>query len=188
MDIESIKKIKDQIAKIVAENQDRYHLTGPEVVRTCVNEEMKTVIRPKRRLAQKPEEIYKKVSAIPNYIKNIINNVAKYIKRHKKYPTTTQVHNFYFARKNYNDYTEEQKIHYDVLPEWKTYLSLFDYYDSNKVMYKCRDYSLDNIRKFKERGPEMFELQKPKIKYVPAESEYDIMKDPTFMDFWPDQK
>lgn len=160
----NVESIKDQTAKMVATNQVLNHLKDPDVVGFCVNEEMKTVIRPKRRLTQELEKIHKKVSAIPNYIKNIIHDVLKYVQQYKKYPSTIQVHNFYFVRHNYIGYTDEQKVHYDVLPEWETYLMLFHYYENSKVMYKCRDYSLDTIRKFKEYGPEMFELQKPKIK------------------------
>lgn len=150
-----LQTIQQKIANIIAANKHLYRLTSPEIIVEHAYEKITPVIRKKRCLYT--EEITKEISAIPNYVKNIINNIVKYVNQHKKYPTT-QVQNIFVVRTLYPKYNKSQRIHYQVLPEWETYLKLLNYYETNKVKYISRDYSLDMLRKFKQWGVEMFEL------------------------------
>lgn len=158
--------MQQRILKIIAANEYLYSLSSPEIIAEIANEKvkrMKPVIRKKRtlqpiqELSESEEEITKDISAIPIYLKNIIANVVAYVKQNRKYPTT-QVSNFYFVRQNYRKFNKQQKRHYNALPEWETYLKLFDYYNSNQVRYEHRDYSLTMIESVKKHGLEMFDL------------------------------
>lgn len=143
--------IKQKIAAMIAANAGKYYLTDPRVVIKHANETLHPIVRQKRVLNTTH------LSAIPNYIKNIINQIFDYVRHHMRYPTT-QVRNIFAAREMYKKLNKSQKMHFNKLPEWETYLKLLDYYESNRIMYKDRDYSLNLLRRFRERGPDLFIL------------------------------
>ncbi len=158
--------VKQKMRNIIAANEHLYNLSSPAIVAEIANEKIvklkpairkKQPVKPIQELSESEEEITKEVSAIPIYIKNIIANLVEYIKTYKRYPTT-QVRNVFCVRQKYLKFNKQQRQHYNVLPEWETYLKLFNYYNANQVRHNNRDYSLAMLDKVKTHGLEMFDL------------------------------